>query len=110
MPQPIGRKVEMKKKEMTKPDIAESKRRLRALEKQLGKLAPLMRGSIVTNGAKHPQSYFSLNKDKRTYLIYLGEGRLEKAKLLSTNYKRLLEIVEEMTILNMNLLKNDAIG
>ena len=99
----------MKKKEMTKSEIAEAKRRLKALEKLLSKSVPLMRGSIVTNGAKHPQAYFSLNKDKRTHLIYLGEGRLEKARTLSENYKRLLEIVEEMTTLNMGLLKNDAI-
>lgn len=100
----------MKKIEMTKTEIAESKRRLKVLEKQLSKAVPLMRGSIVTNGAKHPQAYFSLNKDKRTHLIYLGEGRLEQARTLSENYKRLLEIVEEMTTLNMGLLKNDAIG
>lgn len=100
----------MKKKEMTKTEIAESKRRLKVLEKQLSKVFPLMRGSIVTNGVKHPQAYFSLNKDKRTHLIYLGEGRLEQARTLSENYKRLLEIVEEMTTLNMGLLKNDAIG
>jgi hypothetical protein len=28
---------------------------------------------------------------------------------MSDNYKRLLAIVEEMTVLNMELLKNDAI-
>jgi hypothetical protein len=52
---------------------------------------------------------YSLNKDKRTHLIYLGEKRLPMAKQMSENYKRLLEIVEEMTTINMALLKNDAI-
>ena len=52
--------------------------------------------------------YFSLNKDKKTKLIYLGKKREEHAKKYSANYKRLLEIVEEMTILNMELLKADA--
>ena len=99
----------MKKKEKTKSEIADVKRRLKVLEKLISKSVPLMRGSIVTNGVKHPQAYFSLNKDKRTHLIYLGEGRLEKARALSENYKRLLEIVEEMTILNMGLLKNNAV-
>ena len=51
-----------------------------------------------------------MNKDKRTHLIYLGEGRLELARTRSDNYKKLLEIVEEMTLLNMALLKNDAPG
>ena len=100
----------MKKQEMTKTEITEAKRRLKVLEKQLSKSVPLMRGSIVTNGVKHPQAYFSLNKDKRTHLIYLGEGRLEQARTLSENYKKLLEIIEEMTSINMGLLKNAAIG
>lgn len=82
-----------------KAEIAEAKRRLKALENELSKTVPLMRGSIVTNGAKHPQAYLFLNKDKRTHLIHLGEGRLEQAKTLSGNYRRLLEIVEEMPTL-----------
>ena len=100
----------MKKKEMTKAEIAAAKKRLKSLEGQLTKTVRLMRDSIVSNGAKHPQPYFSLNKDKRTHLIYLGEGRLEQAKARSANYQKLLEIVEEMTLLNMALLKNDALG
>ena len=99
----------MKKHKMTKSEEGEARRRLKGLEKQLGKSVPLMRGTIVTNGAKHRQPYFSLNKDKRTYLIYLGEGRLTQATKMSENYTRLLEIVEEMTTLNMALLKNQEL-
>jgi hypothetical protein len=40
--------------------------------------------------------------------MYLGEGRLEQAKTLTANYGKLQEIVEEMTTLNMDLLKNNA--
>ena len=100
----------MKKPPMTKAEKETATRRLKALEKQLLKCVPLMRGSIVTNGIKHQQAYFSLNKDKRTHLIYLGEGRLDRATKMSENYKRLLEIVEEMTVLNMALLKNLELG
>ncbi len=100
----------MKKNEMTRAEISAAKKRLKSLEGQLSKAVPLMRGSIVSNGAKHQQPYFSLNKDKRTHLIYLGEGRLELAKTRSDNYKKLVEIVEEMTLLNMALLKNDALA
>ena len=49
-----------------------------------------------------------MNKDKKTKLIYLGKKRETRAKEYSANYKKLLEIVEEMTILNMELLKADA--
>jgi len=96
----------VKKKSMTEVEERGARKTLKALEKQLGKCAPLMRGTIVTNGVKHRQAYFSLNKDKKTHLIYLGEGRLPLAKQMSENYKRLMEIIEEMTTLNMALLKN----
>ena len=54
------------------------------------------------------QRHFSLNKDKKTHLIYLGKKREERAKEYSANYKTLLAIVEEMTLLNMRLLKGNA--
>ena len=96
----------VKKKLMTPAEEREARKKLKMLEKQLGRCAPLMRGTIVTNGIKHRQAYFSLNKDKKTHLIYLGEGRLHLATQMSENYKKLLGIIEEMTTLNMALLKN----
>ena len=78
------------------------------LQKQLGHLGPVIRGSVVVIGTRNKQPYFSLNKDKRTKLIYLGKKREMRAREYSANYKTLLEIVEEMTILNMELLKADA--
>jgi hypothetical protein len=83
-------------------------RRVRKLQKELGRLGPVMRGSVVVIGTRNKQPYFSLNKDKRTRLIYLGQKRVARAKEYSQNYKRLLAIVEQMTILNMELLKRDA--
>ena len=84
------------------------KRRVKTLQRQLGALGPVMRGSVVVIGTRNKQSYFSLNKDKKTKLIYLGKKREVRAKEYSNNYKKLLEIVEEMTILNMELLKINA--
>ena len=48
------------------------------------------------------------NKNKKTHLIYLGKERGDKAREYSGNYKKLLEIVEEMSIINMTLLKENA--
>ena len=93
---------------MDKTELARMKRRVRTLQRQLGNLGPVMRGSVVVIGTRNKQPYFSLNKDKKTKLIYLGKKREARAKEYSTNYKKLLEIVEEMTILNMELLKADA--
>jgi hypothetical protein len=83
-------------------------RRVRKLQDELGRLGPVMRGSVVVIGTRSKQPYFSLNKDKRTRLIYLGQKRVALARQYSKNYKRLLAIVEEMTVLNMELIKRDA--
>jgi len=93
---------------MAKKEVARMKRRVTTLQRQLGTLGPVMRGSVVVIGTRNKQPYFSLNKDKKTKLIYLGKKRETRAKEYSVNYKKLLEIVEEMTILNMELLKADA--
>jgi len=85
-------------------------RRIRALQEEMGRLGPVMRGSVVIIGTRNKQPYFSLNKDNRTRLIYLGQKRIARAQGYSTNYKRLLAIVEEMTMLNMELLRRDAAG
>lgn len=100
----------MKKHVMSAKQIAKAKQRLQTLTAELAAVGPLMRGNIVTNGRKHPQPYFSLNKDRRTHLIYLGERRLPAAKSLTGNYAKAMEIIEEMTLLNMALLKNDAMN
>ena len=91
---------------MDKQERAKAKRRLAALHKQLAAVGPLMRGSVVIIGTRNKQPYFSLNKDKKTRLIYLGKKRESKARECSANYKKLLVIVEEMTMLNMALLKD----
>jgi len=93
---------------MEKSELAKMNRRVKALQKQLGTLGPVMRGSVVIIGTHNKQLYFSLNKDKKTHLIYLGKKREDKARQYSQNYKNLLAIVEEMTTLNMMLLKENA--
>lgn len=84
------------------------RRQVRKLQEELGRIGPVMRGSVVVIGTRNKQSYFSRNKDKRTRLLYLGQKRVACAQKYSKNYKRLLAIVEEMTILNMELLKRDS--
>jgi len=87
----------------------EMKRRIRTLNERLGKLGPLMRGTVVVIGTRNKQPYFSLNKDGKTRLIYLGKKREPQARRMSLEYKNLLGIIEEMTTLNMELLKYDAL-
>jgi len=92
---------------MEKSEVAKTRRRLKALHKELAALGPIMRGSVVVIGTRNKQPYFSLNKDKKTQLIYLGKKREDRARRCADNHKRLREIVEEMTQLNMALLKED---
>lgn len=89
-------------------DSAGANARLSALADELAKVGPVMRGSVVIIGTRNKQPYFSLNKDKKTRLIYLGRKREAKAREYSENYRRLLAIVEEMTTLNMELLRHST--
>ena len=91
---------------MGKKNVELMKKDVQKLQLQLAELGPLMRGSVVRIGTRNKQYYFSLNKDKKTRLIYLGDKRVERARLYSDNYKKLLHIVEEMTILNMELMRS----
>ena len=84
------------------------KARLAELSSQMKGLGVVMRGSVVVIGVRNKQAYFSLNKNGKTQLIYLGKKREAQAREYSQNYRRLREIVEEMTTINMTLLKVDA--
>ena len=95
---------------MDKKEIAKMKKRVKTLQKRIAELGPVMRGSIVKIGTRNKQFYFSLNKNKKTHLIYLGEKKVERARTYSDNYKLLLEIIEEMTVLNMKLIKEEDRG
>lgn len=89
-------------------DVMVLRRRVNELRRELCRLGPLMRGSLVVIGTRNKQPYFSVNIRRKTHLLYLGRRREQKAKQYSQNYHRLQEIVEEMTLLNMRLLKCDG--
>jgi hypothetical protein len=93
---------------MQKEDRATMKRRVKTLQKRMAQLGPVMRGSVVIIGTRNKQSYFSLTRNKRTQLMYLGKKRQARAQQYSDNYKELRVIVEEMTMINMTLLKKNA--
>lgn len=80
-------------------------RKLIHLKGKMFSLFPIMRGSVVVIGTKNKQSHFSLNKNKKTNLIYLGKSREAAAKKCSANYKKMMQIVDEITLINMELLK-----
>jgi hypothetical protein len=89
---------------MVKNKFANKIARLHALRAQLATLGPFLRGSVVRLGPRQT-AMLSLNKNGKTRLVYLGESRVAQATRYSENYKRLLSIIEETTLLLMDLLK-----
>ena len=79
---------------------------LTRLAEEVKKIGPMMRGSVTIMGKKNKQPYFSVGINGKTKVIYLGNKRAELAREYTANYKKLLTIVDEMTILNMDLLKS----
>ena len=90
---------------METKELKEIRRKIRNVRKEMSKIGPAMRGTVVVIGTRNKQPYFSLNKDKKTHLIYLGKKKEALAREYSQNYKKLLELIEEMTILNMTILR-----
>jgi hypothetical protein len=96
-----------------------AKRRLAVLKKQIGRIGPVMRGSVVTlgskcgnprcrcaRGKKHQQYYFSVTKEGKTKLIFLGKTRLNIATEYANNYRKLLDIADEISDINREIIKN----
>ena len=89
---------------MVKPKIETNIELLHDRLAQLAKVGPFVRGSVVRLGP-HQKPMLSLNKDHKTHLVYLGESRREQALEYSQNYKRVLTLIEEITTLVMELLR-----
>ena len=78
------------------------------LQNVIRQIGPVMRGSVTIMGTRNKQPYFSVGIKRKTRVMYLGDKRAEKAREYVANYHRLLQAVEDMTILNMELLKMEG--
>ncbi len=107
---------------MYKRNSQQLKNRMRTLKRRMAALGPLMRGSVVelratcgnpncrcARGRKHKKYYYSVSRKGKTKIIYLGKSRELLARQYTESYRALLEIVEEMTMINMELLKAGAV-
>ncbi len=90
---------------METKELKEIRKKVEAVQNEMSRIGPVMRGTVVVIGTKNKQPYFSLNKDKKTRLIYLGKRKEAQAREYSENYAKLLELIEEMTALNMELIR-----
>jgi hypothetical protein len=85
--------------------LASLDRRLHVLRSRIGSLFPLMRGSVVRIGSKSKRPTYSLNLKGKTRIVYLGEAKEPVAKAWIQNYRKLQGIIDEMTIINIEVIK-----
>lgn len=85
----------------------ELKLKLKKLESEFKKCRPIMRGSITYMGIKNKQPYFSLSLKGKTKVIYLGDKRAKIARKYVGNYKRATELIDQMTLIQMQMLKDE---
>jgi len=90
----------------------------RELTKELHSIGAFIRGSVVElrhscgkknckrcqSGEKHAANYLSLSVSGKTKIIYLSKKNKTKAKRWVSNYRKLLEIAEKISWLNVQIL------
>ena len=64
-----------------------------------------MRGSVVRIGRTSKRPTYSLNLKGKTRIVYLGEAKEPIAQAWIENYRRLQGIVDEMTLINIEVIK-----
>jgi hypothetical protein len=79
--------------------------RLLRLQSCIVNLFPLMRGSVVRIGTKSKRPTYSLNLNGKTRIVYLGEAKEPVAKAWIENYRTLQGVIDEMTLINIEMLK-----
>jgi len=90
---------------MENKEISEFKKKLKILQKELRSAGSIMRGTVTIMGDKNKQPYFSVSIKGKTKVMYLGNKRAKVAEKYVENYRRVLEIIDEMTRINMEILK-----
>jgi hypothetical protein len=93
---------------MAQASLERATERLAEIRAEIQTLGPAMRGSVTIMGTRHKQPYFSASIKGRTRLIYLGEQRAETARRYVASYRRLAELIDEQTLLNMRLLRGST--
>jgi len=107
-----------------KEKIAALLRQRRRLLNQLAELPLLLHGSHFERfstcarpncpchrGQKHgPRSYLVVYRDKAQHQVYLPLSQIKAARRGIAQYQRLLKIVDQLTTLNVQLLRGEALS
>ena len=85
---------------------------LSVLEKQLERLEvkahkcfPLMKGCVTVIGGDNKLPRFTSKKNGKSYSMYLGDKKAEVAKKYIENYRKLNDIVNKMSEINLEIIK-----
>jgi len=96
--------------------------RFALLQRRLKECAPFIRSSVVVtrkpciregcpackDGRKHESSYLTATKNRKTRVRYLPKGLVEEARRRKENYRKALDILDEMSELWIeDLLKKE---
>jgi hypothetical protein len=109
---------------MIRPGIERLQQRRAALLERLSTFSNLMRGSVyeklrkcgrpacacATGGAKHTTLQLTVFLRGKTHTRYVRQGELAQVQAWTANYHRLLEIVDELTEVNLELLRGSHPG
>ena len=57
-------------------------------------------------GQLHPHIYISTSRNKRNQVVYIRPNEVKKAQKHIDNYRKLTQILDEISQLNIALLKN----
>jgi len=75
------------------------------LQSRIVGLFPLMRDCVVRIGTKSGRPTYSPNLNGKTRIVYLGEAKEPVAKAWVENYRKLQGVIDEMTLINIEMLK-----
>ena len=109
---------------LTKEKITALLSQRRRLLSQLAKLPLLLHGSNFArfstcarpncpchDGKKHgPRSYLVVYRDQTQHQVYLPLSQIKAAQRGIAQYQRLLKIVDQLTTLNVQLLRAEALS
>lgn len=88
------------------------------LVRRMGRIEEFLRGSVVlmrrpctsprcrkcASGERHPTWGLTYSQAGKTRTVYLGAGRLDAARRMTENYRRLMALVEQAVEVNRALL------
>lgn len=104
------------------PDLGELLAKRKSLKIRLSKTGNFIKGTIMeykvkcgkptchcSRGEGHIAYYLSIRYRGKTRNVYLPLNLLDKARLQSRNYKKVKELVENLSLLNVEILKKSPL-